>query len=125
MDLSTTDIGQIRKCKTFQCPSSSVLKGNTQGILLLKNGGEVCSFLYFTISSEEQYLMIAYSYTFPQHRKKGYNTTLRNQAIDRARSLGLAYVVSMPFEGAASIPILVKFGFERRSDGSYWLNLAN
>lgn len=113
-----------RLSRLSQCPSVPghvclQLTDDSQ-VLAVSVDGTLASML--AIHFEDDYLMFSYAYTFPEHRRQGYSTRLRQAAISTARRRGVRRVVSVPFEGAHSVRLLGRMGFTE-AGGIYVLTL--
>jgi GNAT superfamily N-acetyltransferase len=71
-------------------------------------------YLYYAEKFAFEKNVVQWNYTFTKktHRRKGLSTMLRKASIEWGKNVGWNSVVSVPFEGAYSSPLLVKMGFK-------------
>jgi RimJ/RimL family protein N-acetyltransferase len=113
----------LKKMKnTNFVPPRSLKEGHHIVGLKDQASGQVASFIYYSSSQLEGYAMICYSFTDPIFRGKGLNTLLRERVKEMATQDGLKKIISIPFEGAASVSILKKLGYRQEGD-TYILDL--
>ena len=75
---------------------------------------KILSFINFQTSTHQSYgtyIHVNYSFTYVQHRGKGYNPLLRQIVELFAKSINICRVMSVPLEGASSIIVLKKMGY--------------
>jgi GNAT superfamily N-acetyltransferase len=115
-------IARLSRCPSVPGHVRLQLTDDSQ-VLAVSVDGTLASMLAIHFEDDYlDYLMFSYAYTFPEHRRQGYSTRLRQAAISTARRRGARRVVSVPFEGAHSVGLLGRMGFTE-ADGIYVLTL--
>ena len=116
MFLEPSDLKPLSKTCGFVIPKKLL-----PGFFLLgkKDEGKVVSFLY--CSQEDSSLYIHYGFTVKEQRRKGYSMELRRLLIAYANQEdSVQQIVSTPFEGAFSKPLLKKLGFCEQGEQMVW-----
>lgn len=104
--LTIKPVIKLSRKTPFRIPRTQTEHSRVIGIYV---EDELASFIFLHMSDD--YMMFAYTHTYPEFRKKGYSLTLRKTAIKLAIDTGYSRVISIPFEGANSISLLEKLGF--------------
>jgi len=82
---------------------------NKSFIIGIKYNDQILSYIYFTVFDD--YIHINYSFTINKFRKLGHSTLLRKFLIEYANLNNKNKIISVPFENANSLSILLKLGF--------------
>ena len=116
-------VKEVKKMRNINFILPRSLKGGRHLIGLKdKTTHLLVSFIYWTVSIPDGYVMICYSFTDPSFRGKGLNTFLREKVKELAIDAGVKRIVSVPLDGAASVSILGKLGYRREGE-TYILDL--
>lgn len=111
----------ISRCRknipNFTFPLKQSENSQIWGVIV---NGDLTSILHIVL--KDDYLLLNYTYTYPDYRRRGYSELLRTKAIEYAKEMGKTRVISVPFPGAHSESLLRKMGFEKE-DEHYYLNI--